>query len=151
MKNKKIWKVIGICGLCLILLISGTFFVYQKKYEQGMSYLLYPPSVTYKSETFSGALGADIYVPLSCLDKKLYFGELPQESTAIRIEVYGKFEMYLFPYTQDSILVDYQPVKGWNSQFELVGSSFNSYLKILYQLTGNEVFNETLDLPAVQR
>ena len=28
MKNKKIWKVIGICGLCLILLISGTYFMH---------------------------------------------------------------------------------------------------------------------------
>ncbi len=151
MTNKKLWKVVGICGLCLILVIGGTLFTYQKKYEQGLSYLVYPPSITYKSETFHGALGADIYVRLCYKDKKLYFGELPLESTAIKIAVYGKFEINLFPYTQDSILVDYQPVNGWDSQFELIGSNFNTYLDVLYRRTENEVFNETLDLPAVQR
>ena len=140
---------------CVVVIVTLSIAVYgvigyQKNYKANLSGLI-PPSITYKSVTMSCSLNSDFYVRLYGFEKNLYYGELPQLTSAIKIGLFDKGVIYLYPYTQDTVIIDYQPLKGWNSQFELVGSSFNSYLKILYQLTGNEVFNETLDLPAVQR
>lgn len=51
----------------------------------------------------------------------------------------------------DSVLMKYDPHKGISKKYKLTGfGDFNGHLKVLYEITDNEVFKETIDLPKAE-
>ena len=76
----------------------------------------------------------------------MYFGELPSKGCAIEINSPDRATLYVYPLDNDSIIVRYEPRNGIKRTYLKSGfGDFNRILEVFYELTGNEVFNESVE------
>mgnify|MGYP003320341597 FL=1 len=102
--------------------------------------------VVYKHESITTHLSSDACAYLSDGNRSLYFGELPSQESAIEINSPDRATFYVYPLDDDSIIIKYEPRNGIKRTYKKSGyGDFNRVLKTLYELTGNEIFNETID------
>ena len=101
--------------------------------------------VVYKHESITTHLSSDVCAYLSDGNRSLYFGELPSQESAIEINSPDRATLYVYPLDEDSIIIRYEPRNGIKRTYKKSGyGDFNRVLKTLYDLTGNEIFNETI-------
>ena len=140
MRKNILWMLLG--SIITILFISGfTFFT---SYEKNMHQML-GTKVVYKHESITTHLSSDVCAYLSDGNRSLYFGELPSQESAIEINSPDRATLYVYPLDEDSIIIRYEPRNGIKRTYKKSGyGDFNRVLKTLYELTGNEIFNETI-------
>lgn len=81
-----------------------------------------------------------------------YFGELPSDEYVIMINSPNRATWYVYPLDDDSMIIRYEPRNGINRTYKKSGyGDFNRLLKTLYELTDNEVFNETIDYANINK
>lgn len=57
-----------------------------------------------------------------------------------------KYTLYVYPLDNDSIIIRYEPRNGIKSTYLKSGfGDFNRILEVIYELTGSEVFNESVE------
>ena len=142
MRKNILWMLLG--SIITIFFISGfTFFT---SYEKNM-YQMLGTMVTYKHESITTHLSSDVCGYLTTGKKRsLYFGKLPSQESAIEINSPDRATLYVYPLDDDSIIIRYEPRKGIKRTYKKSGfGDFNRVLKTLYELTDNEIFNETID------
>ncbi len=142
MRKNILWMMLG--SLITIFLISGfTFFT---SYEKNMHQML-GTMVIYKHESITTHLSSDVCGYLTTgKERSLYFGKLPAQEYAIEINSPDRATLYVYPLDEDSIIIRYEPRYGIKRTYKKSGfGDFNRILEVLYELTGNEVFNETID------
>jgi len=103
--------------------------------------------VCYKNESITTDLSADICAYLTTAKKTtIYFGELPSQEKAIEINAPCRATLYVYPCDKDSLIIKYEPRNGINRTYKKSGhGDFNRLLKAFYELTDNEIFNETIE------
>jgi hypothetical protein len=140
MRKNILWMLLG--SIITIFFISGfTFFT---SYEKNMHQML-GTMVVYKHESITTHLSSDVCAYLSDGNRSLYFGELPAQESAIEINSPDGATLYVYPLDEDSIIIRYEPRNGIKRTYKKSGyGDFNRVLKTLYELTGNEIFNETI-------
>ena len=63
----------------------------------------------------------------------------------IEINSPDRATLYVYPLDEDSIIIRYEPRNGIKRTYKKSGyGDLNRVLKTLYELTGNEIFNETI-------
>ena len=141
MRKNILWMLLG--SIITIFFISGfTFFT---SYEKNMHQML-GTKVVYKHESITTHLSSDVCAYLSDGNRSLYFGELPSQESAIEINSPDRATLYVYPLDEDSIIIRYEPRNGIKRTYKKSGfGDFNRVLITLYELTGNEIFNETID------
>ena len=145
MRKNILWMILG--SLITILLISSfTFFTsYEKNIQQMLGTV-----VVYKHESVTAHLSSDVCDYLTDGKSSLYFGELPSQENAIEINSPERATLYVYPSDEDSIIIRYEPRNGIKRTYKKSGyGDFNRVLEVLYELTDNEVFNETIDYAAL--
>ena len=140
MRKNILWMLLG--SIITIFFISGfTFFT---SYEKNMHQML-GTMVVYKHESITTHLSSDVCAYLSDGNRSLYFGEFPSQESAIEINSPDRATLYVYPLDEDSIIIRYEPRNGIKRTYKKSGyGDFNRVLKTLYELTGNEIFNETI-------
>lgn len=140
--------VVFICIIILCLIIS--LFAMKRSYIQTIESML-PTSVAYNDIVIERALNADYYIQFVSSKKIPYLGKI-NDTRKIEIIIPGKVTINVYPNDTESVLISYDPHGfGITRNYKLSGyGNFNRHLEILYDLTGNEVFNETIDLPEVK-
>ena len=124
----------------------------QQAYESAFDSIL-PTAVLYKGVHTEQALNADYRGLFTFLgEKRLYFGPMPDDTVSIVIYISFKTTITVYPRDDESVYFTYAPHHGVSRNYILDGQhgGFNRHLEILYQITGNEVFNETIDLPKAE-
>ena len=102
--------------------------------------------VVYKHESITTHLSSDACAYLSDGNRSLYFGKLPSQESAIEINSPDRATLYVYPLDDDSIIIRYEPRNGIKRTYKKSGyGDFDRVLKTLYELTENEIFNETID------
>ncbi len=134
-----------LCIIILFLIIS--LFTMKRSYTQAVESML-PTSVEYNGTVIERALNSDYYALLNIPERTLYFGEF-SDTRKIEIIIPGKATINVYPNDTKSVLISYDPHGfGITRNYKLSGyGNFNQHLETLYDLTGNEVFNETIELP----
>ena len=147
MRKNILWMILG--SLVTILLISSvTFFT---SYEKNMHQML-GTMVAYKHESVTTHLSSEVCDYLTDGDRSLYFGELPSQEHAIEINSPDRATVYVYPLDEDSVIIRYEPRNGIKRTYKKSGfGDFNRMLEALYELTDNEVFNETIDYAALNK
>ena len=141
MKSKICWAVLG--ALIAVLILSMVTFLtsYEKNVDQMLATL-----VKYKGESMFTHLSSDACGYLTHGNRSLYFGELPSKECAIEINSPDRATLYVYPVDNDSIIVRYEPRNGIKRTYLKSGfGDFNRILEVFYELTGNEVFNESVE------
>ena len=138
--------VLFICIIILSLIIS--LLVSKHNYNQTIESML-PTHIEYNGTVINRALNADCVCRFLLPKRDLYFGKLPSNSKKIEIIIPGKVTINVYPNDTDSVLISYDPHDfGFTRNYKLSGfGDFNKHLEDLYELTDDEVFNETIDLP----
>ena len=140
MRKNILWMLLG--SIITIFFISG--FTVFTSYEKNMHQML-GTKVVYKHESITTHLSSDVCAYLSDGNRSLYFGELPSQESAIEINSPDRATLYVYPLDEDSIIIRYEPRNGIKRTYKKSGyGDFNRVLKTLYELTGNEIFNETI-------
>ena len=109
--------------------------------------------VLYKHESITTHLSSDVCGYLTTGKKRsLYFGKLPSQEHAIKINSPDRATLYVYPLDEDSIIIRYEPRNGIKRIYKKSGfGDFNRVLEVFYELTDNEVFNETIDYAALNK
>lgn len=109
--------------------------------------------VPYKHESITTHLSSDVCGYLTTgKERWLYFGELPSQEYAIEINSPDRATLYVYPLDEDSIIIRYEPRNGIKRTYKKSGfGDFNRLLEVFYELTDNEVFNETIDYAALNK
>lgn len=145
---KKILKLKYVMAfLCIIIfLLIISLLIMERSYTQTVESML-PTSVEYNGTVIERALNSDYYALLNTSKKTLYFGEF-SDTRKIEIIIPGKATINVYPNDTKSVLISYDPHGfGITRNYKLSGyGNFNQHLETLYDLTGNEVFNETIEL-----
>jgi hypothetical protein len=140
MRKNILWMLLG--SIITIFFISG--FSFFTSYEKNMHQML-GTKLVYKHESITTHLSSDVCAYLSDGNRSLYFGELPSQESAIEINSPDRATLYVYPLDEDSIIIRYEPRNGIKRTYKKSGyGDFNRVLKTLYELTGNEIFNETI-------
>ena len=141
MRKNSLWMMLGSLVTILIILCFSFFTSYEKNIHKMLGTM-----VVYKHESITTHLSSDACAYLSDGNRSLYFGELPSEESVIEINSPDRATLYVFPLDDDSIIIKYEPRNGIKRTYKKSGyGDFNRVLKTLYELTGNEIFNETID------
>jgi len=141
MRKNFLWMMLGSLVTILIILCFTFFTSYEKNTHQMLGTM-----VVYKHESIITHLSSDVCAYLSDGNRCLYFGELPSQESAIEINSPDRATLYVYPLDEDSIIIRYEPRNGIKRTYKKSGyGDFNRVLKTLYELTGNEIFNETID------
>ncbi len=146
MKKLKIKYIIAfICMFIFFIIIS--LLIMKHSYTQTVESVL-PTSVEYNGIVIERALNSDYYALLNTSKRTLYFGEF-SDTQKIQIIIPGKVTINVYPNDTESVLISYDPHGfGITRNYKLSGyGNFNQHLETLYDLTGNEVFNKTIELP----
>ena len=149
-KLKNILTVAGCVTIYVVIILAVKWYKDEQSFKQTVESML-PTSVHYKDITVEQALNADYCCRFLLSDKRLYFGEIPSDSVYIRVSIPLKATIYVYPRDNESVYIVYTQQKGGSRKYILTKTGdFNRHLEILYQATGNEVFNETVDLPEAE-
>ena len=141
MRKNFLWMMFGSLVTIVIILCFSFFTSYEKNMHQMLGTI-----VVYKHESITTHLSSDACAYLSDGNRSLYFGELPSQESAIEINSPYRATLYVYPLDDDSIIIKYEPRNGIKRIYKKSGyGDFNRVLKTLYELTGNEIFNETID------
>lgn len=140
MKNKIIWFLLGVLSTVLVFSI----YTFSTSYERNLDKMLYT-RIGYKDAHIETALSATAWGYLTHGDLSLYFGELPDKKTAIEINSPSRATIYVYPRNPESMFIRYEPRNGIARNYTLSDyGDFNRYLEVLYEMTDDEVFNETV-------
>ena len=141
MKSKICWDVSDALIAVLILSVITFCTSYEKNVDQMLATL-----VKHKGESMFTHLSSDACCYLTHGNRSLYFGELPSEECVIEINSPDRATLYVYPLDNDSIIVRYEPRNGIKRTYLKSGfGDFNRILEVFYELTGNEVFNESVE------
>ncbi len=147
MKESKILNKRILCVLTgsLITIFIISIFNLFTSYDKNLHAML-PTLVIYKHQSEMTHLSSDVIGYLTTAKKRtLYFGKLPSQENAITINSPERATLYIYPLGDNSIIIKYEPRHGINRVYKNSGfGNFNSLLKAFYELTENEVFNETV-------
>ncbi len=101
--------------------------------------------INYKKTTIlSSGLSADACSYLANAKRKLYFGQIPNDAEPITVYSQFRAKIDIYPNDEKSVIVRYAPSSGISRKYILTYIGFNRYLEIFYEMTDNEVFNETV-------
>jgi len=140
MKSKIYWAMLGAI-ITVIVISTVTLFTSYKNNVDKMLVTL----VLYKHESEFTSLSADACVYLTRGNRSLYFGELPQKESAIEIKSPDRATLYIYPLDENSVIIRYEPQNGIKRTYKKSGfGDFNRILEVFYEMTDNEVFNETV-------
>lgn len=144
-KRGKIILTIVFSALAVLLL----FLFHKHEIYQNNIYAMLSPRVSYNGESIFTTVSSEYIGRFTNSKKRLYFGKIDEKQRCITITVPDKVTITVYPNDDDSVLMVYDPHHlGFTKRYKLSGyGDFNRHLKLLYQSTGNEVFNETIDLP----
>jgi len=104
-----------------------------------------PVSITYKKDgryiaSAERSLSPDFIMPLTYTEK-VYFGDV-SENEYIDISVRLTANIRVYPHTENSVIVEYDPREfGFTERYVVPFYGFDHYMQELYVLTGNEDFN----------
>ena len=141
MRKNFLWMMLGSFVTILIILCFTFFTSYEKNTHQMLGTM-----VVYKHESITTHLSSDACAYLSDGNRSLYFGKLPSQESVIEINSPDRATLYVYPLDDDSIIIRYEPRNGIKRTYKKSGyGDFNRVLKTLYELTDNEIFNETID------
>lgn len=71
---------------------------------------------------------------------------MPSKECAIEINSPSRATLYVYPLDEESIIIRYEPRNGIKRNYKNSGcGDFNRILKAFYELTNNQVFNETAE------
>lgn len=146
MRKNILWMLLG----SLVTIVAILVFTFFTSYEKNMHQML-GTMVIYKHESITTHLSSDLCGYLTTgKERSLYFGELPPQEHAIEINSPDRATLYVYPLDEDSIIIRYEPRNGIKRTYKKSGfGDFNCVLETLYELTGNEVFNNTIDYKEV--
>ncbi len=142
MKNKFAWMALG----SLVTILIMAMFTFFTSYERNVDSML-GAAVTYKKEYITTHFSSDACAYLTHAKKRTwYFGELPPQEDAIEIIAPGRATFYVYPSDEDSVIIRYEPHDGISRTYLKSGyGDFNRILEVFYELTDNEVFNQTVE------
>jgi len=151
-KKRKAIIISVLIILVLTTMVAMLISFHQNKTYRNNIYAMLPPRINYNNESISTSLNADFVTRLLESKRSLYLKEIDEEQKHITISIPNKVTITVYPNNDDSVLVTYEPHHfGLKQKYKLSGfGNFNRYLEDLYEITGNEVFNETLDLPKAE-
>ena len=136
-----------LCG-CVITIVFLSIVTFLTSYQKNVDKMFYI-SVSYKGEQLYTSLSSDIGDYLTDAKKTtLYFEELPAHEP-IEINAPSRATLYVYPFDEDSIIIRYEPRNGIKRTYKKSGyGDFNRILRAFYEVTGNEIFNETITYPS---
>lgn len=147
-KSKKtIITIIIIVGL-LLLCAYPAFTIYEKiTYEKYAGEEIYYKMnhqilVNYKNEVInmSEYNNSDMYAHFQCLERDLYFGDIPDSQNKITITVPNKIVLNVSPKDDSNIFLEFDMETGIDRKYILKDLNFNSFLDILYKITNHDIF-----------
>ena len=131
--------------LATLLAVSIVYVSVLTDSFQSRIYAAGPVSVTYKKDgkylaSAETSLHPDFLVPLAYTEK-VYFGEV-SKSEYIYISVKLTANIRIYPYAEDSVILEYEPREfGFTERYVVSFYGFEYYMQELYRLTGDEDFN----------
>ncbi|MBQ7935192.1 MAG: hypothetical protein IJ333_02435 [Clostridia bacterium] len=140
--GKRIIMILGVILLILILLVIA----FKMEYKNAI-YSTLTPIIQYENTTIHSTVSNRYCGLLDIPNKHLYWGKLPEQSLRISINIPFKGLIYVYPYTDDAVIVRYEPRYGIKRNYVFSGINFNDHLETLYADLDNELFNKTVDLP----
>lgn len=142
MKKKLLWMALGSLITICLMSVFDFFTSYHENVDK-----MKKIAVSYKGECINTGLSADLCDYIGEGKKwNLYFGELPSQESAIEINAPYRATIHIYPSDEDSVIICYEPRGGIKRTFVKSGyGDFNRILEAFYELTENEVFNETIE------
>lgn len=131
--------------LAALLAVSIVYVSVLTDSFQSRIYAAGPVSVTYRKDgkylaSAETSLHPDFLVPLT-YKEKVYFGKVSGEEF-IDISVKLTANIRIYPYTEDSVILEYEPREfGFTERYVVPYHGFEYYMRELYRLTGNADFN----------
>jgi hypothetical protein len=125
--------------IVLAVLITAHIDSFDNRIGAAMS-----PTITYlkdgKTEARSNSsISTDTWFRLT-ITEGMYFGKV-SEKEYINITIPGNAHIRIYPYSDDSVIVEYDPQgKGFTERYIAFGS-FEKHMQFIYETTGNEDFN----------
>lgn len=149
--SKRLLIRISAAILVIILIIVGYIFYQNQTYKSAI-YSMLSPTLSYNdSPDIYTTFDADYAYHYMLSKKQLYFDKIDEEQNHITIVIPSKATLTVYPNDDQSVLLHYKPHKGISRNYKLSGyGDFNKHLRLLYELTDNEIFNETIDLPKAE-
>ena len=134
--------LLGVLSVIIIITSYNFFTSFERNLDNMLSTM-----INYKKTSItSGGLSADACCYLASAKRKVYFGQLPNDAEPIIVRSPSRASMYIYPNDEKSVIVKYAPHNGITRNYVLTYIGFNRYLEIFYEMTDNEVFNETIDI-----
>lgn len=131
--------------LAALLAVSIVYVSVLTDSFQSRIYVAGPVSVTYRKDgkylaSAETSLHPDFLVPLT-YKEKVYLGKVSGEEF-IDISVKLTANIRIYPYTEDSVILEYEPREfGFTERYVVPSYGFEYYMRELYRLTGNADFN----------
>lgn len=147
-KSKKTIISIIIVVILLLLSVFPALSIYEEEtYEKYTGKEIYVVknqnlTLTYKNETINLSYDnkAEIIGHLQCLERQLYFDDIPDYENKTTIKIPKKFTFVVLPRDNDSVFLKFDMYKGIDRNYILNGLNYVNFLKILYRATDNAVF-----------
>lgn len=141
MKGKILCFLSGVLSTIIIISLFTFFTSYEKNVDSMLS-----TEISYKGVRVSKYLSSDACDYLTTGNRKIYFGELPPKESAIEINSPLRATIFVYPLDENSMIIRYEPRNGISRNYiKSDYGDFNRYLEVMYELTDNEVFNETVE------
>lgn len=141
MKTKWVYFFLGIISTILVISVMILFTSYERNIDR-----MSGTEIRYKNVSVSSHLSVGVRDYLTSGNRKLYFGELPDQKDAIEINSPLRATLYVYPLDDESMIIRYEPRHGISRNYVKSGyGDFNRLLEVLYESTGNEVFNNVVD------
>lgn len=145
--------------ICSTAIIAFLLFIFLIWFHTNLEYnntleSMKPISIEYSGQVIDGLkwVNADYVDRFTDANRTYYFGTLDDNSQFIKIIIPTKATLTVYPNDDNSVLLNYKPHKGISRNYKLSGyGDFNKHLKILYEMTGDEIFNDTIDLPKAEQ
>ncbi len=152
-KSKKRIITLIVILILLLLCVYTAFSIYEKaSYEKYAGKEIYYKTnhqifLTYKNETINLSVynNSNLYAHFQCLERFLYFDDLPYSQNEIKISVPKKIDLIICCKDDNSIFLKFDVERGIDRNYILNDLNFNELLDILYEITGNDIFTNTGD------
>lgn len=146
-KSKKTIIAIIIVILLLLSVFPALSIYEEETYEKYTGKEIYAVknenlTLKYKNETinFSYDNKSEIIGHLQCLERHLYFGDIPDYENKTTIKIPKKFTFVVLPRDNNSIFLKFDMHIGIDRNYILNGLNYVDFLKILYRATNKAVF-----------
>ena len=146
--KKKVLIILSCVAALLLLSVFPALSIYEEEtYEKYTGKEIYVVknqnlTLTYKSETINLSYDnkSELIAHLQCLERHLYFDDIPDYENKTTIKIPKKFTFVVLPRDNDSVFLKFNMYKGIDRNYILNGLNYVNFLKILYRTTENDVF-----------